>query len=551
MNLKSKTIGIGAYSFKWRKTASLFLVVMLALATSFTNISAEKAYAAVNTDISTSDILTGLAYCKENPVSLSVDGNLISTDVPPVIVNSRTLIPARAVFESIGADVHWNKYEEKVEISMGDSEVVLSINSSEATVNGNAISLDVPALIIENRTVIPVRYVAESLDFDVNWEHTSRTVEIGSSSLSNGSTIQAPVTETSAPTSPAPMPSPAPTPAPAPAPAPAPEPTDPTPIAASAFYVSAAGNDSNSGTAAAPFRTIQKAADLATAGNTVYIRGGTYREEIIIKHSGVSGNVITFTNYPGETVVVDGTGFGYSSWGYSLIDLNGQDYVKINGLNVQNSIYWGIGSCYGFSDRSYNGGSNYVTVSNCTTTKTGSSGIIFHSGTGLVITGNKISHSNSTGDQEALTLCTSTNFDISGNEITASDKIYGEGIDCKQGCKNGNIYDNYIHDMPNMGIYIDAAGLATTGINIYNNTMTNLGDGVRLCNEWANSADFGYINIYGNKITNCDRGLNIENGEGNYPIHHITFQDNVLSNIADAAVRCLLPTNLYTNCLFD
>jgi len=357
--------------------------------------------------------------------------------------------------------------------------------------------------------------------------------------------VEVPASSILSPTPPAPEP--APTPTPEPAPTPAPEPTDPTPIVAGAFYVSATGNDSNSGTAAAPFRTIQKAADLAAPGDTVYIRGGTYKQQVVIKRSGTSGNVITFTNYPGETVIVDGTGFGYSYWGYSLIDLNGQDYIKINGLNVQNSIYWGIGSCYGFSDRSYNGGSNYVTVSNCTTTKTGSSGIIFHSGTGLVITGNKISHSNSTGDQEALTLCTSTNFDISGNEITASDKIYGEGIDCKQGCKNGNIYDNYIHDMPNMGIYIDAAGLATTGINIYNNTMTNLGDGVRLCNEWANSADFGYINIYGNKITNCDRGLNIENGEGNYPIHHITFQGNVTSNISDAIVRCLLPANYCTN----
>jgi len=95
-----------------------------------------------------------------------------------VIVAGRTLIPARALFEGIGADISWDKATNQVNISMGDSEVVLTIDSKTAIVNGRETTLDVPPLIIDGRTMIPVRFAAESLGFEVNWENDTRTVEI-------------------------------------------------------------------------------------------------------------------------------------------------------------------------------------------------------------------------------------------------------------------------------------------------------------------------------------------------------------------------------------
>ena len=78
-------------------------------------------------------------------------------------------------------------------------------------------------------------------------------------------------------------------------------------ITGPAYYVSADGNDRNAGTFDQPFQTIQKAASLATAGETVYIRGGTYREHVTPKNSGSAGNPITFTSFANEDVTVSGT----------------------------------------------------------------------------------------------------------------------------------------------------------------------------------------------------------------------------------------------------
>jgi hypothetical protein len=74
----------------------------------------------------------------------------------------------------------------------------------------------------------------------------------------------------------------------------------------SSFYVSTTGNDSNPGTQAAPWRTVQHAAEVARAGSTVNVRAGVYEELVSIKVSGnATGGYITFRSYPGETAVLD------------------------------------------------------------------------------------------------------------------------------------------------------------------------------------------------------------------------------------------------------
>src|SRR5580698_2338210 len=73
----------------------------------------------------------------------------------------------------------------------------------------------------------------------------------------------------------------------------------------SSFYVSTVGSDSNPGTQAAPWRTVQYAADTARAGSTVNVRGGTYEERVSINSSGnASDGFITFRSYPGETAIL-------------------------------------------------------------------------------------------------------------------------------------------------------------------------------------------------------------------------------------------------------
>ena len=131
-----------------------------------------------NTEITQADIEAGLQFCGEYPVSLEIDGIAVESDVPPVIIKERTLIPARAVFEKMGGVVSWNEDARVVEITMGTSNVKLTIDSNVAFVNGQQVAMEVPALIVRDRTVIPIRFAAESLACTVGWNPDTRTVKL-------------------------------------------------------------------------------------------------------------------------------------------------------------------------------------------------------------------------------------------------------------------------------------------------------------------------------------------------------------------------------------
>jgi hypothetical protein len=101
---------------------------------------------------------------------------------------------------------------------------------------------------------------------------------------------------------------------------------------AQTYYVSPEGNDSGLGTWLEPFRTVQRAADLAVAGDSVLIRGGVYHEFLAVARSGAAGAPISFASFGDETVVLDGTGL---EWKYG-INIEGNDYLHFQGLAVRN-----------------------------------------------------------------------------------------------------------------------------------------------------------------------------------------------------------------------
>lgn len=153
-----------------RKFTSIIMIMIIAFLG-----TGQVAYG-TGKEITQADIDEGIAFCKDYPVSLNVDGDPVESDVPPVIIKERTLIPARAVFESMGADVSWDEDARLVEIGMGTSDVKLTIDSDTAFVNGEPVAMDVPAMIIDDRTLIPVRFVAESLSCGVDWDDQGRVV---------------------------------------------------------------------------------------------------------------------------------------------------------------------------------------------------------------------------------------------------------------------------------------------------------------------------------------------------------------------------------------
>jgi hypothetical protein len=100
------------------------------------------------------------------------------------------------------------------------------------------------------------------------------------------------------------------------------------------FYVATNGNDSNSGTQNAPWRTVQKAANTLGAGQTALIRGGTYSEKgIAFRNSGYSGGPITLKAYPGERPVIDG-GYTTSSGLIPVFRFDARDYITLDGLVI-------------------------------------------------------------------------------------------------------------------------------------------------------------------------------------------------------------------------
>lgn len=101
--------------------------------------------------------------------SIKVNGERVEAEIPAVIINDRSLVPARAIFEKLGATVLWDAAAQKVSVSLNGINIELKINSSQALVNNKAVILDTPAKIINDRTTVPIRFVGEQLNMKVGW----------------------------------------------------------------------------------------------------------------------------------------------------------------------------------------------------------------------------------------------------------------------------------------------------------------------------------------------------------------------------------------------
>ncbi len=114
----------------------------------------------------------------KTPVSVTLDGDKLVFDQPPVIVNGRTLVPIRAVVEAMDGTVEWNGDTRTVKLTLGDNTILLTIDSATAYFNNTPYTLDVPPQIINGRTLLPIRFVAEKFNFNVDWNNDTRTVVI-------------------------------------------------------------------------------------------------------------------------------------------------------------------------------------------------------------------------------------------------------------------------------------------------------------------------------------------------------------------------------------
>ncbi|WP_241745279.1 copper amine oxidase N-terminal domain-containing protein [Lysinibacillus sphaericus] len=111
-------------------------------------------------------------------ITITVDGVQLKTDQPPAMIQGRVMLPLRAIFEALGANVNWDSRSQTVTGYKGDTTVVLKMKSKVATIDGQSVTLDVPAQILRGRTMVPVRFVSEALGQEVDWNSKNQTVTI-------------------------------------------------------------------------------------------------------------------------------------------------------------------------------------------------------------------------------------------------------------------------------------------------------------------------------------------------------------------------------------
>lgn len=109
-------------------------------------------------------------------IQLRIEGRSVNAEVPPLISNGRTLVPVRVIAEGLGAKIDWNQQERKAKITKDNREVILQLSSKKAYINGKAQTLEATPELINNRMLLPLRFVGEALGATVGWDNDSRTV---------------------------------------------------------------------------------------------------------------------------------------------------------------------------------------------------------------------------------------------------------------------------------------------------------------------------------------------------------------------------------------
>ncbi|MDI6601869.1 MAG: copper amine oxidase N-terminal domain-containing protein [Thermoanaerobacteraceae bacterium] len=121
---------------------------------------------------------------------MTVKGKELQFDVPPVIKDGKTLIPVRAIMEALGATVKWDQSTNTVTIIKGNTTIQFVLGESKVLVNGNEVNLDVPAMEISNRTFVPLRFIAETLGEKVNYDNNTGDVNIEDNNTQNNTVSQ-------------------------------------------------------------------------------------------------------------------------------------------------------------------------------------------------------------------------------------------------------------------------------------------------------------------------------------------------------------------------
>lgn len=127
-------------------------------------------------------MLSCISVCAQDSITVLLDGQALSFDVQPQIINSRTMVPMRAIFTALGANVDWVEEHRLIIASKKTSIVTMMIDSpimhigNLETGEQRVIELDSPPVIVDSRTLVPVRAISDALGVEVGWDEAARSV---------------------------------------------------------------------------------------------------------------------------------------------------------------------------------------------------------------------------------------------------------------------------------------------------------------------------------------------------------------------------------------
>jgi hypothetical protein len=298
--------------------------------------------------------------------------------------------------------------------------------------------------------------------------------------------------------------------------------------AATTYYVATTGNDASPGTLAAPWKTINHAAQTAVAGDTVLVRGGTYKEYVTVAHSGsASAGYITFQNYGGESPVVDGT--SVSCCGGSirgLFNIAGKSYVKISGFEIRN----------------FKSTANTDEPAGIYVTGSGSYVQILNNKVHDIVTTAEADNGNAHGIGVYGTAATPYSYvTLSGNEVYNMKTGWSETITLDGNVTNFTVTGNTVHDNDNIGI--DAAGWWGEGPSGHDQAMIGTISGntvynITSINNGAYAGGLGADAIYcdgctqvtieRNLVHDADIGIEAASEINGHVASAVTIRDNLV-----------------------
>ena len=299
-------------------------------------------------------------------------------------------------------------------------------------------------------------------------------------------------------------------------------------------------NDANPGTATQPFRTISRAARAVDPGDVVNVMSGTYAEAVEIVTSGTSSLPITFIAN-GDVIVTAPNNDSRAS----VFKILGKTDIVISGFTVKNGQN-GIRV-----DKSRGGvPSQRITIKKNRISLSKSSGIRVAFSRNIIVDSNVVEKTNWGGVHEMISVINTDGFVVKNNEVFNGHFVINgvrkegkEGIDIKDGSRNGQVLNNKVHDLQRLGIYLDAWDSLTQNIEVIGNIVYNCKQGIALSSE---SGGLLKDILVSNNIThhNVNYGITVPGWNGDGPRENIRIVNNTVYG-NDAGGISISTRNIY------